>query len=707
MVHMASTRSRGSAPRRPWLRAACAALLFLLFGFLSQATAVADQRANGVWAAAGIGALWLASGSRRTWPADAVALAGATATVNVVAGASTVTVVVFTVANLVQVGVYVVLARRWTGRLWGRDAEPLHRLADLGRLAAVSLSAGFVGAAAAATGLVLAADPPDTGAFLLWWGRNGVTMLVFPLLALLAWPGLSKAGGWRDLVAIVVRALRPSSLSRLVESCLLVGTSVAVYGVLFGHREAQPLAFLVLAMSVWAGLRFAPLPVMLHGMAAGATGLVFTLHGAGPFAGIESDVYRALVAQLFIATCVLTGLALAFSRLERDEANGRLAETQREADERARLLGAVLESMNEGLVVVEEGGRVLVSNAASRELLGLDAVRDRLRPAREYALFHEDGTPLSDEDLPQLLALRGEDVAPQDFHLRTESVPQGRVLQISASPVPSVGPDDRPRGMVNIRDVTLERQHRDGLASFAGVVAHDLYNPLTLVSGWAEALEQELTGGSLSPSVGLPMVNRLRDATDRMREIIGDLLDYTVARDQSLRPAWVDLTAELRALALLRIDGPGNPLITVGPDLELWADVGLVRQLFDNLLGNAVKYVAPATRPRVDIRGRRDGAWLEVRVSDNGIGIPEEEREQVFETFHRAHRQGYQGTGLGLAICRRIAERHGGSIVAEAGPRGVGSTFVVRLPADAGGYARGRFPDRTSTARTEEPVDAL
>jgi signal transduction histidine kinase len=126
--------------------------------------------------------------------------------------------------------------------------------------------------------------------------------------------------------------------------------------------------------------------------------------------------------------------------------------------------------------------------------------------------------------------------------------------------------------------------------------------------------------------------------------------------------------------------------------MSVWADPGLVRQLFDNLLGNAVKYVAPGVRPRVDVRARTDdgpgdGDWAEIRVTDNGIGIPEDQRELVFETFHRVQRDGYQGTGLGLAICRRIVERHGGSIHAEPGPDGHGTTMVVRLPATAAGYS--------------------
>jgi signal transduction histidine kinase len=261
------------------------------------------------------------------------------------------------------------------------------------------------------------------------------------------------------------------------------------------------------------------------------------------------------------------------------------------------------------------------------------------------------------------------------------------VLEIGARPLNQDDSAEASPAMVIIRDVTLDRQHRDSLASFAGVVAHDLFNPLTIVTGWTESLRDEFDEGPVRPSVGLPMVARVHEAASHMRHVIGDLLSYTVARDQSLHPDVVDLTAEIRALALLRVDGPRPPVITVAPGLRVWAEAGLVRQLFDNLIGNAVKYVAPHVRPHIDVRGRREGDSLVVSVTDNGIGIPDDQRELVFERFHRAHDRGYQGTGLGLAICRSIAERHGGSIHVEPGPSGTGTTFVVRLPASSSAYA--------------------
>jgi signal transduction histidine kinase len=283
-------------------------------------------------------------------------------------------------------------------------------------------------------------------------------------------------------------------------------------------------------------------------------------------------------------------------------------------------------------------------------------------------------------------------VPPEDLHVRTEAVPLGRVIEISAQPLLNDDPHAPRRAMVNLRDVTVDRQHRDALASFAGVIAHDLFNPLTVVDGWTEALADEFRAGPVSPMVGSAIVARISDAAQHMRMFIADLMSYTIARDQSLRYGPVDVTAMVRSLAALRSNTAVDPLVVVGEGLYAWADSGLVRQLLDNLIGNAIKYVAPGVRPMVEITGHVDGDWLEVRVADNGIGIPEGEREAVFESLHRAHADRFGGTGLGLAICRRIVDRHGGTIKVEPVSHGTGSVFSFRLPrvaepSEAGGLA--------------------
>jgi signal transduction histidine kinase len=677
-----SKELRGAGAGHLVLRALLGAALFVAAGCLGRLTIIDGRALSLIWPAAGIAGLWIGSGSRRTLPVDLAALALATFTVNVVTGAEPVLALILVVTNLAQVCVFVVLVRRWVPALWGfGGTAPLQRLVDLGQLTFAAVLGCLTGALLGALGMQTLLHGTHVATFLVWWGRNSVAVMVVVTLGLLVLQPLATSPDASTRWRLVRTALRPASVSRLVEAGALVCCTVGLSVVLFADDSLEPLAFLLLVTSVWAGIRFPPLAVTLHGVAMGAAGVGFTLAGEGPFVSIENLYYRALVSQVFVAMTVLTGLALAFSRVERDRANCDLAEARRSADDRARLLDAVLESMKEGVVVVEEGGRLLVHNSASRELAGLvDAVPDHVREAGAYGLFHPNGLPLRDEEMANVRALAGETVAPFDVHVRTPEIPEGRVLEISGQPLVSDDPSSPLRAMVNLRDVTLDRQHRDTLASFAGVVAHDLFNPLTVLDGWTEALGDEFAQGAVTPVVGEVMVTRIQRASKHMRDFIADLMSYTIARDQSLRYGPVDLTATVRALAAMRAEGPNSPQIVVEDRLQVWADTGLVRQLLDNLIGNAIKYVEAGTRPVVEVTGTTVGDWLEVRVSDNGVGIPEHQREAIFENFHRAHSEGFGGSGLGLAICRRIVDRHGGTIHVVPARRGTGSTFVFRLP---------------------------
>ena len=137
------------------------------------------------------------------------------------------------------------------------------------------------------------------------------------------------------------------------------------------------------------------------------------------------------------------------------------------------------------------------------------------------------------------------------------------------------------------------------------------------------------------------------------------------------------------------------------------ADRTLVGQLLTNVIGNAVKYVAPGTTPHVLISSELVGDMLEIRVADNGIGIPRTERGRIFDSFYRASSSGsYPGTGLGLAICARAVERHGGRISAREGLDGGGTTLVFTLPADLepdGRRRRGSARRRLTTSAEPPP----
>ncbi|BBH70059.1 hypothetical protein ACTI_67440 [Actinoplanes sp. OR16] len=218
------------------------------------------------------------------------------------------------------------------------------------------------------------------------------------------------------------------------------------------------------------------------------------------------------------------------------------------------------------------------------------------------------------------------------------------------------------------------RRRETELRGFAGIVAHDLRAPLARITGYAELLAT----AHLEPDES-DMLARLHDGAHRMTALIDDLLGYATADNAELRLAPVDLGKILAEIIHDRDDG--RAVFTVGSLPVVNGDAVLLRQVFDNLVGNAVKYCAPDRRPHIDIRSRRDGERWRVEVTDNGIGIPPDQAEAVFTAFTRVdeHRH-YPGTGLGLAIVQRIVQRHGGTIGVEPNPEG-GSRFWLTLPA--------------------------
>jgi signal transduction histidine kinase len=236
--------------------------------------------------------------------------------------------------------------------------------------------------------------------------------------------------------------------------------------------------------------------------------------------------------------------------------------------------------------------------------------------------------------------------------------------------------------MIVIRDITAESTHRDSLASFAGTVAHDLNNPLSVIDGWAEALEDELTGNdSHQAAEAAPMVQHIRASVEQMRSLISDLLAHTRARDQNLECEQIALAGLVKHIVATHDRPRQGGEIVAGDLLDVWADRVLLQQVLDNLVGNAVKYVRPGAVPRVLIEAEpATEGWALVRVRDNGIGVPAQHRERIFESFHRASSDDYRGTGLGLAICRRIIQRHGGTIHVTDNPDGVGSCFEFTMP---------------------------
>jgi signal transduction histidine kinase len=334
--------------------------------------------------------------------------------------------------------------------------------------------------------------------------------------------------------------------------------------------------------------------------------------------------------------------------------------------------------------VVEEGGRFLHANPAIGRLLELPGFnRNRVEPVGTYRLVHPDGRPLLESEVPHVRAFAGEEDVHDVLHLARPDVPGDRIFEVSARVLPRIRANDRPRAVTTIRDVTAEHEQRDALSSFAQVVAHDLRSPLTSVALWARELLDLYEEGPVDPATGAVMLRHIESGAGRMQNFISDLLAYALARDQAPSPEQVELTDVVESVVETMATIEGSTPCVHHHDLPaVWCDPVLLPQVFDNLIGNARKYVPQGVVPdvRVEAVTSPDG-WVRVRVSDNGVGIAPEDRGRVFETFERARATEYAGTGLGLAICRHIVERHGGRIGAVAPPDGRGACIELTLPA--------------------------
>ncbi|WP_436521450.1 ATP-binding protein [Actinoplanes sp. HUAS TT8] len=369
-----------------------------------------------------------------------------------------------------------------------------------------------------------------------------------------------------------------------------------------------------------------------------------------------------------------------------------LVAEQAETKRQAVLLRAVLDGISDGVGVIGPDGDFLLHNPAAREILGQEEdVSGGAEVWQEhYGLYRTDGTsPFPAEEMPLFRALAGESVDHVEMVVRNAVHPDGRVISVSARPIDTA--TERRGAVAVFHDITDRKRVETELRGFAGVVAHDLKAPLTLVNAYAELVTEALD--DLAAGAGAPTLEQARKGTAkvmhgaaRMQRLITELLDYTAARDATLRVERLSMRALVDDVVTTRTDAPdqeadGRPDVFVGPLPDVYADPVLLRQVVDNLVGNAIKYTPPGQAPRIDITARTDeDGGVRVRIADRGIGIPDGEHAAVFDSFHRASNGiAHPGTGLGLAICRRIVERHGGHI--DAGPNpGGGTIFAFTLP---------------------------
>jgi PAS domain S-box-containing protein len=223
------------------------------------------------------------------------------------------------------------------------------------------------------------------------------------------------------------------------------------------------------------------------------------------------------------------------------------------------------------------------------------------------------------------------------------------------------------------------------LEQFAYVASHDLQEPLRKIQAFGDRLKTKYEAG-LGPE-GIDYLTRMQNAAARMQVLIQDLLSLSRVTSNPKPFTPVNLDDVIRTVVSdleMRIQD-ANGRVEIGSLPVILGDRGQMAQLFQNLIGNGLKFRKPGENPLVKVQSRLQmlpsgAAGWQISVEDNGIGFDEKYRDRIFQIFQRLHgRNEYEGTGIGLAICRKIVDRHNGSITANSAA-GQGAQFIITMP---------------------------
>lgn len=350
-------------------------------------------------------------------------------------------------------------------------------------------------------------------------------------------------------------------------------------------------------------------------------------------------------------------------------------------------LEAILSSMLEGVVVLDEGRGIVGMNEAAGQLLRVAPGDARGRTLIEY---------LRNAQLDELaeLALDGDQPIERTITLYRDRPIH---LQVHATPLRAEGAT-RPTGSLLVMNDITRLKHLEGLRKdFVANVSHELKTPLTSIKGFVETL---LDGAASDPDNAQRFLRIILMHTNRVHMIIEDLLSLSRLEQSDQRITFYRFATEKLMSTSLEFCGPRAEakrialVPTVSGEPTAWGNPNLLEQALVNLVDNAIKYSPESSRVEIEIRNDHDS--LRIRVMDHGQGIRNQDLPRIFERFYRtdkARSRELGGTGLGLAIVKHIARAHRGEVSVQS-ILGEGSTFTMEIPQhDAERFSDGRLPD--------------
>ena len=383
-----------------------------------------------------------------------------------------------------------------------------------------------------------------------------------------------------------------------------------------------------------------------------------------------------------------------------------LHRSQQALESQQLMLRSVLDSMAEGLVAADEQGKFIIWNPAAAKIVGMGAANV---PTGEwnshYGVYMPDTvTPYPPDRNPLLRAIRGE-AGTAEMYVRNPELDHGAWIEVTGGPLKDKSGALR-GGVVAFRDITQRREDErkirelnedleekvarrtaeleaanHELEAFTYSVSHDLRAPLRHIGGFSRILVEDF-GPAMDPEARVHL-QRIEDGVRRMGLLVDELLNLARVGRHALKLQTTDLNTVVEEVVSLLQPEVGDRVVIWKieklPPME--CDPILVKQVFQNLLANALKFSRRRDQAVIEIGYRQEGEEQVILVGDNGVGFSMKYKDKLFGVFQRLHRpEDFEGTGIGLATVQRIVHKHGGRVWAEA-ELDKGATFFFTLTA--------------------------